>query len=144
VVGLVEVGSIFRVARIAGLTCVVGAGLACLPVPPLIGYADAAPAKPASPTAGPKLFKRWCGDCHHTAAGPGSMALARKYQGSLPALLEQRTDTTPDFIRYVVRRGASFMPPFRKTEITDAELDQLALYLTRGVKRSRASSAGGK
>ena len=28
--------------------------------------------------------------------GPGSMALQRKYQGAVPAVLEQRSDLTPD------------------------------------------------
>jgi hypothetical protein len=61
---------------------------------------------------------------------PGTSALAAKYDGQEPAVLEERKDLTPDFIKFVVRHGVSIMPPFRKTEITDAELSVLADYLS--------------
>jgi hypothetical protein len=57
------------------------------------------------------------------------MALQRKYQGRLPAVLEQRTDLVPVYIQVVVRHGMSFMPSFRKTEISDADLALVAAYL---------------
>jgi mono/diheme cytochrome c family protein len=34
-----------------------------------------------------------------------------------------------------VRTGVLSMPPFRKTEITDAELAALSTYVARGTKR---------
>ena len=86
------------------------------------------PAKPAR-SAGGKIFDKWCSDCHSTAAGPGSLALQRKYRGSFPAVLEQRSDLHPDYLKVVVRYGVSFMPSFRKTEISDADLALLAAYL---------------
>jgi mono/diheme cytochrome c family protein len=89
---------------------------------------SAAPAGQAS-AAGGKIFAKWCGDCHSTPEGPGSMALQRKYQGSLPAILEQRGNLPPAYVKLVVRRGVSFMPSFRKTEISDADLTLLAAYL---------------
>jgi mono/diheme cytochrome c family protein len=96
-----------------------------------------APAAPHSPPAavsarlpGGKIFDKWCGDCHHTAEGPGSLALQRKFRGAIPAVLEKRSDLRPDYIRRVVRQGISFMPSFRKTEISDADLALLAAYLT--------------
>ena len=97
--------------------------------------AHSAPPPPAAsqPTparsAGGKIFDKWCSDCHHTAGGSGSMALQRKYQGRLPAVLEQRTDLVPVYIQVVVRHGMSFMPSFRKTEISDADLALVAAYL---------------
>ena len=51
---------------------------------------------------------------------PGTDALRIKYQGSLPALIEKRTDLNADAIRTFVRRGTWSMPPFRPTEITEA------------------------
>jgi (+)-pinoresinol hydroxylase len=36
------------------------------------------------------------------------------------------------FVKTIVRQGVSFMPQFRKTEISDADLDALAVYLARG------------
>jgi mono/diheme cytochrome c family protein len=89
---------------------------------------SAAPAEHAW-SAGGKIFDKWCGDCHSTAGGPGSLALQRKYRDDLPAVLEQRSDLAPDYVRQVVRHGISFMPSFRKTEISDADLALLAAYL---------------
>jgi len=34
-------------------------------------------------------------------------------------------------VKYFVRHGISVMPQFRKTEISDAELDALAAFLSR-------------
>jgi len=48
-----------------------------------------------------------------------------------PALLADRTDLAPDYIKLIVRHGVSVMPPFRKTELSDAELDDVVAYLTR-------------
>ena len=81
---------------------------------------------------GARTFDKWCGDCHHPATGPGSIALQRRYQGSFSAILEERHDLRPEYVSLVVRRGISFMPSFRKTEISDTELVQLAAYLAHG------------
>ena len=59
----------------------------------------------------------------------GTSPLAVKYKGKLPAVLEQRTDLTPVMIKSVVRHGFVGMPITRKTEISDAELeDVVALF----------------
>ena len=79
-------------------------------------------------SAGGKIFDKWCRDCH-AEGGPGSRALQRKYQGAVPAVLEQRNNLPPDYVKLVVRRGISFMPSFRKTEISDNELTLVAAYL---------------
>jgi mono/diheme cytochrome c family protein len=116
----------------------------------LSGAAAGAPASGADPArvAGAAIYGKWCSDCHSTPGGPGSMALERKYHGQLPAILNQRTDLSPDYIGQVVRHGASFMPSFRKTEISNAELAQLGAYLTplpqaRRHSATRASHAAG-
>ena len=62
---------------------------------------------------------------------PGTNALMAKYQGKLPALLEERKDLSPELIRLFVRNGITIMPFFRKTELNDADLDAVAGYLTR-------------
>jgi mono/diheme cytochrome c family protein len=46
-------------------------------------------------------------------------------------MLEDRVDLTPEVIRTAVRHGMPIMPPFRKTEVTDAELDAVIAYLTQ-------------
>jgi mono/diheme cytochrome c family protein len=79
---------------------------------------------------GKQVFDRWCAPCH--APGPrhpGTQALEALYKGEKPAALEERTDLVPELTRTFVRNGVSVMPPFRKTEITDEELDALAAYL---------------
>src|SRR5262249_45067750 len=86
-----------------------------------------------SATAGHQVFDKWCAPCHGAGlAKPATAALAFKYKGSdTPALLEQRTDLTADFVKSMVRTGVYTMPPFRKTEISDGELDALATYLSK-------------
>lgn len=78
---------------------------------------------------GAQVYARWCSDCHSTPMSPGSMALQRRYQGTVPAILDQRSNLSPAFVSVVVRRGMGFMPSFRKTEISDAELARVADYL---------------
>ncbi len=46
-------------------------------------------------------------------------------------MLTGHTDLVPGFVKTIVRQGVSFMPQFRKTEISDADLDALAAYLAR-------------
>ena len=55
-------------------------------------------------------------------------------RGQKPAVLEERTDLTAPVIKTFVRHGVLFMPTFRKTEISDADLDAIAAYLTRNNK----------
>ena len=79
---------------------------------------------------GNDVFQNWCAPCH--APGPrhpGTQALEALYKGAKPAPLEQRTDLVPELTRSFVRTGVSVMPPFRKTEISDTDLEALAAYL---------------
>ena len=81
---------------------------------------------------GKQVYQKWCSPCHAPGANmPGTAALEFHYKGSKPAVLEERTDLTPAMVKGVVRNGVYVMPRFRKTEITDAELDRVAAYLTR-------------
>ena len=83
------------------------------------------------PAAGKAVFTAWCAPCH--GVGPymaGTNGLRAKYKGEKPPVLEERTDLTPDLVKMFVRRGVGIMAPFRKTEITNAELDALAAYLS--------------
>jgi len=83
-------------------------------------------------TQGKEVFVKWCAPCHSNGPGnPGTTALAALYKGAKPAALEERSDLTPDVTKHFVRKGVSVMPFFRKTEISDAELDALAAYLAR-------------
>lgn len=82
---------------------------------------------------GAAVFNNWCSVCHSRDVrnAPGTRSLQFKYQGKLPAALEDRRDLTPKLVKFYVRNGVATMPFFRKTEINDAELDALAVYLSR-------------
>ncbi len=81
-------------------------------------------------------FENYCSMCHGPGPGqPGTMALQAKYKGAEPALLADRTDLNGAVIKAYVRNGISIMPIFRKTEISDANLDLIAEYLTRNNKK---------
>jgi len=84
---------------------------------------------------GKAVFVKWCLPCHGEGTYmAGTNGLRAKYKDTKPAVLDQRTDLTPPIVKAFVRGGSGIMAPFRKTEITDAELDALAAYLSR--KRS--------
>jgi mono/diheme cytochrome c family protein len=86
---------------------------------------------------GKRVFDLWCVDCHGSAPGhfgmppAGLIVLQRRYNGAEPAELSKRTDLAPALIRTLVRQGLNIMPRTRKTEITDAQLDDVVAYLTR-------------
>ena len=89
-------------------------------------------ADPPSAERGHEVFQKWCAPCHASGPGhPGTTALEALYKGAKPAALEERTDLTPDVVKYFVRTGVSVMPFFRKTEISDQDLEALAAYLAR-------------
>ena len=88
---------------------------------------------------GKQVYDYWCLPCHGEGLGlpgfaelPGTQQLRIKYRDvAISPLLTERTDLVPDFVKAIVRQGVSFMPQFRKTEISDADLDALATYLAR-------------
>jgi mono/diheme cytochrome c family protein len=88
---------------------------------------------------GKQVYDYWCLPCHGEGLGlpgfaelPGTQQLRIKYRDStISPLLTERTDLVPDFVKIIVRQGVSFMPQFRKTEISDSDLDALAAYLVR-------------
>jgi mono/diheme cytochrome c family protein len=82
---------------------------------------------------GAAVFNNWCSACHSRGPqnAPGTASLQIKYQGSVPAALEDRRDLTPELVKLFVRNGFAMMAPFRKTEVSDADLDALAAYLTQ-------------
>jgi len=85
---------------------------------------------PAGSPPGYLQYQNSCAICHGRGPEkPGTRSLAAKYKGTVPALLEERQDLTPEFVKYTVRHGVTVMPFFRKTELSDADLDAIADYL---------------
>ena len=92
---------------------------------------DAAAAE-AQQSVGKQVYDKWCAPCHAPGPDhPGTTALDALYKGSKPGALIERSDLTPPIIKQFVRKGVSVMPFFRKTEISDAELDALATFLSK-------------
>ena len=79
----------------------------------------------------PAIFERGLGQrsqAKEPLAGE-TESLQLKYAGKEPAVLLERKDLTPQIVATFVRQGVLLMAPFRKTEITDAELAALATYI---------------
>lgn len=74
----------------------------------------AAPA-PDTTRSGETLTRQTCLQCHGNGHKVG------------PDLARQKLDYPT--IRYIVRHGLNAMPAFRETELSDAELRAIALYL---------------
>jgi mono/diheme cytochrome c family protein len=99
-----------------------------------LGLAGAAFAQQDGPdlARGEAVFNAWCAPCHDPGPGhPGTQALQAKYNGDIPAVLEQREDLTPETVAVFVRQGISIMAPFRKTEVSDEDLAALGAYLAQ-------------
>lgn len=104
--------------------------------PPMVVKAD---------LPGRQVFERQCAPCHGAGPGddgsptlPATAMLAEKYRGELPAALELRTDLSADVIRLFVRQGSGPMPSFRKSELSDADIDAIAAYIAATAQASGA------
>ena len=92
---------------------------------------------------GKEVFDARCRVCHGSYSKgktsgnlamqvPGTFALQLRYKGQKTALLEERTDLTPEAVAAFVRHGGGgFMPAFRPTEVSDEDLKALGAYLAR-------------
>ncbi len=86
---------------------------------------------------GHAVYTKWCAPCHDPGVShPGTNALTVKYKGVKPGVLLEWRDLAPAVVKHWVRTGISVMPQFRKTEISDADLDALAKFLSRNTPAS--------
>ena len=102
----------------------------------LVGTARAAEPEPLA--TGQAVYEHWCAPCHAPGPGhPGTQSLQLKYKGT--ASRGAAGSNRPDAVDGVafVRQGVLLMAPFRKTEITDAELGALSIYVARNFKAAR-------
>jgi mono/diheme cytochrome c family protein len=105
----------------------------------------AEPPKPVSADvlrAGGETFEKWCAPCHAAGTGnAGTMALAARL-GKEKSVLLERTDIADAYVKTVVRYGFRMMPPFKTTEISDADLDVLAAYVASGGGKRPVAATG--
>jgi mono/diheme cytochrome c family protein len=79
---------------------------------------------------GKTLYELYCIACHDQGPGhPGTMRLQERVGEEQAALLD-RDNLPPEYIKLVVREGFKLMPPFRHSEISERQLDELAAYIT--------------
>lgn len=111
----------------------------------LLAGAAAVTAQESAVQRGNAKFQHSCAPCHGAGVGddghamlPGTDALRIKYRGALTPLLEHRTDLTAPVLKVFLRNGSFSMPPFRQTEVTDAEIADIAAYLAQSSKAAAA------
>ncbi len=105
------------VTTAAGATTAAAGGTtaaAAAPTPPLPTQAD------AKAEAGRLIFAKTCAGCH---AGQGTQA------GRSPQLSVSQNATNADFVRTQVRNGKGRMPAYDATKVSDADLENIILYL---------------
>jgi (+)-pinoresinol hydroxylase len=126
-------GTTFVKRRIRKVRLMNGSSLSALAAAGMMLVGTAVAKEPSDPYAGGRaVYTKWCAPCHDPGIiHPGTNALTVKYQGIKPGVLLEWKDLQPDTVKYLVRHGISVMPQFRKTEISDADLDALAKFLSR-------------
>jgi mono/diheme cytochrome c family protein len=90
-----------------------------------------APALAAEAPTGKSLFTTRCGMCHQTN-GMGVSILSRRPADASKGLLEARDDLSAEFVYVVARMGTGNMPRISRAEVSNEELREVALYLSRG------------
>ena len=87
------------------------------------------PAAQAADRSGEAVWERHCLGCHRPDdQGPGTSMLRNRF-GDARADVASNPDLDRSYAKQVVRNGFLEMAPFRKTEISDGELDALMDYL---------------
>lgn len=98
---------------------------------------SASAAEPVSLTAeqqqGKLLFEATCLYCHNPRGWATERLKTRLSEDR--AVLAERTDLDPAYIRAVVRNGLISMPAYTPTDLSEAQIKAIAAYLTRKRKR---------
>jgi cytochrome c5 len=85
---------------------------------------------------GKSLFEAHCTTCHASGSGhPGTARLAID-MGADNAVLTERKNLSPEQVTLAVRQGFQMMPPFRQTELSDAEVKAIADWLANPSRKN--------
>ena len=109
------------------------------PLPPFLLYQARAEAPAGDRLAvgrdGLALFSNHCGACHLIGGMGTNLLTKQRVAAGLSAeggLIATRTDLTASYVKTVVRNGYIAMPRLSRVEVTDAELNSIAAYLSKG------------
>ena len=78
---------------------------------------------------GAKTFENWCEICHAQSHNMPGTAHIEELFGESRKDLRNSPFVNAATVRQIVRNGRGMMPPFRRTEISNAALDELIEYL---------------
>jgi cytochrome c553 len=76
------------------------------------------------------LYVEKCSMCHRQF-GMGTVLLSRRMPPD-QAVLENRTNLTPEFVAFAARQGIGNMPRITRGEVSDEQLAEIARYLGPG------------
>ena len=97
----------------------------------LLAYLLLAPEGTLASERGQEVYANWCAPCHMDSPfAPGTIQL-RATRGEALAVVDKRNDLTAPTIRALVRQGLAGMPKFRRTEISESDLEELIKYLAK-------------
>ncbi len=103
------------------------ARFALLALPAAIAVCGGIALAASVPRSGEQVFNDKCVLCHD-AGGWGTRSLAKRVPKGEAELL-RRKDLPPAYTKIVVRRGIGSMPQFTPTDLSDADLDAVAIWL---------------
>lgn len=75
------------------------------------------------------VYEDWCEICHALEANMPGTDRIREVFGEERVNLRDSPFVSEETLRAIVRSGRGMMPPFRRTEISNAQLDELVDYL---------------
>lgn len=98
---------------------------------------------------GAEVYASRCVYCHDRVPEgtalemlPGPASLTLKYRGAVSPYIKERPDlASAATLAVFLRNGAGSMPPFRKTEVTDDDIEALAAYFRRTSAEAAESGA---
>lgn len=73
---------------------------------------------------GAEHYALYCAGCHDPGPGHGGTMLLAEKGAPVPSLIG-REDLQYDYLHAVVRNGLIEMPPFRPTELSDEEIEEI-------------------
>lgn len=93
---------------------------------------------------GKKVFQENCASCHSYGYGtdgnrhkPAVEALQIKYQGAISPFIEERPELIAEVLEVFIRNGIKAMPPIRKTEVSDTDIEAIAAYIKHTANQTK-------